>query len=299
MKVVQFTVPVSNDTVVIEEDFLPFFYNYLHRHNEMQLTLVVKGEGTLIVDNYTQPFTAGDIYLIGPNQTHWFRSDHTYINNPVPNSVHAIHIYIDCSTMFTNFINLPELSTVKKFIESNYYGAQIPQQHTAAVAQHIKTISKSTGLKKLLHFVNLMEYLASEVKDCKSLSTGTSGYSIADYESMRINTIYQYTLSHYAENITLEKVAEICHMTPHAFCKYFKKHTSKTYFTFLQEIRISEACKKMINGFDDSISAIAFATGFNSAINFHKVFKKITGFAPSEYMKNYRVSNYQKSQMLA
>jgi AraC-like DNA-binding protein len=298
MKVVQFSVPLSNDTIVIEEDILPYFYNYLHRHSEMQITYIVKGEGTLVVDSFTQPFATGDIYLIGPNQTHWFRSDHKYINNPIADSVHAIHIYIDCNTMFESFINLPELSTVKKFIENNIYGAQIPKEHSNAVGDHIKLISKANGLKKLLYFVNLMEYLACEVKDCKSLSTGILGYTVKDREGMRINAVYQYTLNHYANNINLEAVAEICHMTPQAFCKFFKKHTSKTYVTFLQEIRVSEACKRIIKGHDESISAVAYSTGFNSPVNFNKVFKKITGFAPTEYLKRYRNVGYAKDQAL-
>ena len=37
MKVIQFTVPVAEEgAVVVQEDILPYIYNYLHRHQEAQ-----------------------------------------------------------------------------------------------------------------------------------------------------------------------------------------------------------------------------------------------------------------------
>ncbi|MCK7554673.1 AraC family transcriptional regulator [Chitinophaga sedimenti] len=57
---------------------------------------------------------------------------------------------------------------------------------------------------------------------------------------------------------------------------------------FLNEIRINEACKKIISGEFSSISSIAYNSGFNSAINFNRVFKKTTGISPSEYIREYK-----------
>ena len=78
-------------------------------------------------------------------------------------------------------------------------------------------------------------------------------------------------------------------MTPHAFCKYFKKHTRKTYVTFINEIRIERACKMLIDESSESVSNIAFKTGFNNFVNFNRVFKKITKLSPSEYVQEHRM----------
>ena len=75
MKVIQFTIPVARDNSIhIQEDELPYFYEHLHRHFETQITWVINGEGTLIVGNYMQPFSSGDIFIIGANQPHVFSS---------------------------------------------------------------------------------------------------------------------------------------------------------------------------------------------------------------------------------
>ena len=103
-----------------------------------------------------------------------------------------------------------------------------------------------------------------------------------------MHDVFQYTLDNYAEDITLNKIASIAHITPHAFCKYFKQHTRRTYNNFLNEVRVNEACKRIISGSYDGLSAIAYKTGFKGASNFNRVFKKTTGMSPSDYKKECR-----------
>lgn len=289
MKVVQFAVPVSNDSIIIEEDILPYFYNYFHRHDEMQITLILKGEGNLIVDNYTQRFSPGEIYLISDNQPHLFRSDQHYFEEVQEGSAHALHLYFNTASLFANTGNLPEMAAVKSFMAGISHGIQIPDEHITAVKLELQKIAASTGLPRLLQFMKLLHYFTVNLREYTSLSSGSNREGIPVAESGRINKIYQYTTQHYTDDITLDMVADFCHMTPQAFCKYFKKHTSKTYITFLQEIRINAACVKIINGNEEAISTVAFTTGFHSAINFNKVFKKITGMPPTAYAKKYRV----------
>ena len=79
MKVIQFTIPVAKEnSVIVQEEKQAYFYEHLHRHTETQITWIIKGEGTLIIGNYMQPFKAGDIYLIGANQPHVFKNETEY-----------------------------------------------------------------------------------------------------------------------------------------------------------------------------------------------------------------------------
>ena len=57
MKVLQFTIPVAHDkTIITQHDSLPAFYPHLHRHEEIQLTWIQHGQGTLIVENNMHAF---------------------------------------------------------------------------------------------------------------------------------------------------------------------------------------------------------------------------------------------------
>lgn len=289
MKVLQFTVPiVQKGSVAVQEDILPYFYNYYHRHAEAQITLIIKGEGTFIAGNYTQPFKPGEVYLLGANQPHIFKADAHYFENQQENNIHAIHVYFDQDSLLKGILNLQELDGIRKFLLSTGNGYQLPDQYCGMASLMIKRINATDRAERLFEFFRLLQFFSNEVKDWKSLSNGFSKYSFTDSEGLRMNDIYQYTVEHYAEDISLRKVSEVAHITPHAFCKYFKKHTRKTYMSFLNEIRINEACKRIINGDFDSISSIAYSIGFNNTITFNRVFKKVTGMTPSSYISEYK-----------
>ncbi|SHM70788.1 Cupin domain-containing protein [Chitinophaga jiangningensis] len=289
MKVIQFTVPVADEgSVVVQEDILPYFYHYLHRHKEAQITLILKGEGTLIAGNYTQPFKAGEVYVIGANQPHMFKGDAKYFENQQEKNIHAIHIFFDHEHALMGLLALPEMEAVRKFLTQARSSLQLPAQYEERFAPDIIRISKTTGAERLLAFMHLLLQMTRQVKDWKSLSTGFSRHAYSESEGLRMNDIYQYTLEHYAENITLGKIAQVAHLTTYAFCKYFKKHTRKTYLEFLNEIRINAACKKIISGEYDSIASVAYATGYNNPITFNRVFRKVTGMSPSTYARQYR-----------
>lgn len=289
MKVIQFTVPVDkSDSVVIQEDILPNFYHYLHRHKEVQISLILKGEGTLIAGNFTQPFKAGDIYILGANQPHLLKGDAKYLKLPNKNNIHAIHIFFDAQQLLVPLNAMPEFVTIHQFLKLTDSSLQLPSNYYQKTAKEIIKISKASGFNRLISFLQLLDYFSKEVKDWRSLSTGFSKKSFSESEGMRMNDIYQYTLENYAEDITLKKIAAVVHLSTYAFCKYFKKHTRKTYLNFLNEIRINEACRRILHGDSESISAIAYATGFNSTITFNRVFKKVTGMSPTTYVKVYK-----------
>jgi len=66
-------------------------------------------------------------------------------------------------------------------------------------------------------------------------------------------------------------------------CRYFKQRTSKTYFSFLNELRIERACKLLLENKEMSISEIAEQSGFNNISNFNRQFKKIKQISPKEF----------------
>lgn len=289
MKVLEFTPPIpKEDSVVVDEDILPYFYNYFHRHRQLQITLILRGEGTLMAGNYSQSFKPGDVYILGANQPHIFKSDSSHFNNPDKLNAHAIHIYFDQDRIPCPFFHLPEMESISNFLSTTQNGFQLPSQYQNYVSRIIKKLPIKSNLDRLLTIIKLFDYFAKQVRGWKSLDSGLSNTLFSESEGLRMTEVFQYTLEHYAENITLNKIAEIAHITPHAFCKYFKKHTRKTYNTFLNEIRISEACKKIINSNHDGISTIAYSTGFNSATNFNRVFRKTTGMSPRDYIREYK-----------
>lgn len=91
-----------------------------------------------------------------------------------------------------------------------------------------------------------------------------------------------YLCQHYGEDINLNQIADYFGVTPFYLSKLIKKHTGKTFTDYLTLYRISKA-KQLIAEGALSIKEITYAVGFNSQNYFAKIFKKHTGFTPSEF----------------
>lgn len=287
MKVLPFTIPVAHDrTILVQEDILPYFYPHLHRHEEIQLTLILKGEGTLIVGNSMHAFKPNEAYLIGANMPHVFKSDDSYFEHGATKEIHALTIFFNTKGKLASLFDLPELKNVYSFFSKHYSGLRIPEQSFGEISGRMLSIKYATGMDQLMQFFQLLQSL-STLENTSPLSRDVQPKAFSDHEGIRISNIYNYIMKHYHRDLTLDEVAAAAYMTPQAFCRYFKKHTRITFITFLNEIRINEACKKLVDGSYDSVSSVAFNCGFNSITNFNRVFKLAIGKSPKEYASEF------------
>lgn len=287
MRVLQFTIPVPRDkTVIVQKDVLPYFYPHLHRHEEIQLTWIQQGEGTLVAENNMYTFRGGEIYLLGVNLPHVFKSDPSYFSPTSRKKVRTLNIFFNTKGQLDSFFDLPEIKNVKTFLQNQQAGFQIPPDHAEEISRKMLRIQHSSGVDQLVHFIEILKLLSS-FQELKPLSARSRPVSYSEHEGIRIGAIYNYIMNNYDKQLTLEDVARQGHMTPQAFCRYFKKHTLHTFVGFLNEVRINEACKKLTDGGYDSIATVAYNCGFNSITNFNRVFKTITGQSPTEYVDKY------------
>ncbi len=287
MKILQFTLPVpENKTIITKEETLPYFYPHLHRHNEVQLTWIIKGEGTLVTDNNMHAFQSNEIYWIGANQPHVFKNDPSYFEAAGKKEVQHIDIYFSPNSQLASFFSIPEIKHLHNFIEQHNNGFCIPQAAVKKLSEKMLSVNNTSGVEQFYQFISLLKEMA-QIQNLQPLSSGTENASYSDTEGIRIATIYNYVMQNYHQPITLEEVARLAYMTPQAFCRYFKKHTHHTLVSFVNQVRINEACKQLVNKSFDSIASVAYNTGFNSITNFNRVFKSITKKSPKEYVDSY------------
>ncbi|SFB79047.1 AraC-type DNA-binding protein [Parapedobacter composti] len=286
MKALQFTIPVVPDkTVMVQEDIIPQFYPHLHRHKEAQLIWIIKGEGTLIVENTMHGFGPDDIFMIAPNQSHVFKGQK--FGNGTSADVHTISVFYDPNNgRLADFFQLPELSQLNSFLKEYGNGFRLPPQHFHTVSKRILRLKNSGSMDQMLHFLHLLRAFCKLNPRPEHLYT-FAREPITDSEGLRMANIYNYILQHYHTALTLEDVAAEAYLTPQAFCRYFKKRTGVTFVTFLNEIRVNQACRKLTGGGYDSIAGVAYTCGFNSITNFNRVFKTVIGTSPKEYISKY------------
>jgi len=99
-----------------------------------------------------------------------------------------------------------------------------------------------------------------------------------------INIVKNYIKENYQdESLSITKISDHIHMAPTYLCSLFKEKTSKTLNQYITEVRIDKS-KELLLSNNYKISDISSMIGFRDQGYFAKLFRKITGMTPSEYI---------------
>ena len=277
IKVLPFIIPKPDHaTLVVQEDQGQRFYDKLHQHQEIQISLIKKGEGTFIIGDHIGVFQKGDIFVIGEHLPHVFNNDLS------EEEVHMISLFFMKSSYGEHFFELPEFKRLEPVFTASILGFKLDGSNND-LADLMGRIPSQSQLDRFISFMEVLKMISKE--NTQALSSIIHTKSYGEEEGKRMRDIFTYTLQNFHSNIKLGQVADIAHMTPNAFCRYFKQRTNKTYINFLLEIRIGNACKLLSKQTDYSIAEISFQSGFNNLTNFNRKFKSLKGLTPSEFKK--------------
>ncbi len=100
-----------------------------------------------------------------------------------------------------------------------------------------------------------------------------------------ILTIQEYIDSNLNGKLQLNEVAEVFGLSPAYLSVLFKKTTETGFSEYVYTKKIDRAKEMLLSG-DMKIYEVADALGFESAYYFSKVFKKVDGHSPREYIQN-------------
>lgn len=276
MKVYPFQIPKPlNENLIVQEDITPIFYDQLHQHAEIQLSLIVKGKGKLIVGDSVHQFREGDFFIIGPHSPHLFSNEKT------DEDVHMVSLFFTDKTFGSTFFELPDLEEIKPFFEVAKEGFQVLSD-LKTVERLTFQILQSNRLDRFIQFLQLLQKLYAVEK--RTLTQFQYPKKIGSSQGKRMQSIFDYTMTNFQKEIDLHTVSTLVHMTPNAFCRFFKQHTNKTFFQFLIELRIEHACQLLLRSdYKLSILEVSEKSGFSSISNFNRQFKKLKGIVPSHY----------------
>jgi AraC-like DNA-binding protein len=126
----------------------------------------------------------------------------------------------------------------------------------------------------------------SRSDEYKFLSSAGYSLNINEPTKNKVSVVFEYIVHNYTRELTLEETAGIANMTPNSFCRFFKKCFRKTFKDFLNEIRIGNASKLLI---DDGlpVSLAAYHSGFNNLTHFHRQFKRYYRTTPGNFIKRH------------
>ena len=100
----------------------------------------------------------------------------------------------------------------------------------------------------------------------------------------------KYINENYNQITDIEEIAEHFFISKFHLCRIFNKNLGIPLITYLNTIKIREACTLICQG-RLNLTEIAIRCGFNSSSYFCKVFKNEKGLSPTEYKKQQHKSS--------
>ncbi len=276
MKILPFKIPKSaTDTLIVQEDRGRFLYDKFHQHEELQLSIIIAGEGSLIVGDRIIDYKADDILVFGSHVPHVLKS------TPSSGKSHMISLFFTKDSFGHSFFELPEFDELSVFLKNSVYGLRVLSRVEELRTYFVELTQITDRLERFIVFMRMLKVLRGA--SIETIATFATKKAYSDHEGKRMARILEIVMNQYQRDFSLKEVANLANMSPNAFCRYFKQRTNKTFFQFLIEVRIENACRLLSKEIDMTISDVCFNSGFKNLSNFNRKFKDIKGMTPSDF----------------
>lgn len=267
-------------------DLMPFIPS--HWHNEFELNYIQSGTGTFYCNGRQFAPEPGEIYIFQPNQAHGMtpientritydtllfttkifgsqgeRGNHLIIT-PLISGESSIRLPIDRSCA--------GYDQIREVVESIFEAAKLDDAPSDILAK-----SELLQLFYYLHIYGHIEYCQNS----------------ASADETRIRPVLAYIDQHYTEDLSVESLAQLIPLSKSYFMSCFKRITGTSLVTYINQIRIRNACEMLLNT-HKQVLQVALECGFDNLSNFNRQFKKHAGCSPSKYRSTYANNNQDK-----
>jgi AraC-like DNA-binding protein len=259
-----------------------FEFNW-HFHPEYELTLIVKSRGRRFVADSISDYQNGDLVLLGP------KLPHTWQSFSEPDQQRGRHqaciIQFRDNFLGESFFDSRELRQVKGMLKRSDHGLHFTGRARDEASKRIVALNQLFGMQRLTAFLEILDLLARSRKAALISSPGFVP-SLHHANHQRIDCVCQYINENYMHNISQPQVASLVQMNSSAFSSFFKKTVGLTFVEYVNNLRLSLACRLLIES-DHSILNICHQAGFNNLSNFNRQFLKSKEMSPRQYRKSF------------
>lgn len=130
--------------------------------------------------------------------------------------------------------------------------------------------------------LGVVDYITKPVIEDELLEVLKRYERIGRYSELIMNAL-QIIHQEYSEKLTLNYLASKIHINPAYFSRKFHEEVGMGFSEYLNDYRLKEAQRMLIENPELSINTISDRCGFNSQHYFSQIFRKITGYSPRDY----------------
>jgi len=294
----------QKDLIPLDSDFPFAFFDqelnagfdmggFLHWHDCLEISWVIRGWGSYLMEDRVYPMAEGDIIVINNLEAHHLEvgtdgmHQYTIVFDPLliwagdRQALDRKYLvpFFDRDTDFSNRID-PD--------SSGFAGVR---DLLAVIAGEARERPPVWQLSVKAHLLLLLTKLIREFSPTPPRFAQGSQYVAAPefphsrrQQMLRLEQTLQFLEKNHKRDIGLEEAAAVCHLSPAYFSAYFKKATGLGFVDWLNRFRVNQSLNYLTQT-NHTIIYIAQEVGFNSPTTFNQSFKRFTGRTPSDYRK--------------
>jgi len=270
---------------------LPHFVVPWHYHPDIEILLILQGEGRRFVGDHIENFYPGDLCIIGNNLPHVWKNAPSYYIDDSNKHAECMVIHFKKELFGDVFWQLPEMQKAARFLDNAQRGVRFTGAFRNQLEEKIRGGFPKSHEERLTLVLEILNMMANTDEKKFLASSGFTNESQSS-DGHRFQQVIEFIAQNYQRPILLEEVADKVHLTPTAFCRYFKGRTGKSFLQYLNTYRIGLARRLLIEG-KLKIQEVAFECGFGNLSHFNAQFKKITGKTPKAFRKEHHKTHYQ------
>ena len=250
-----------------------------HRHPEIELVAIDAGRGRIVAGDYVGTFRGNEVYILGEDLPHIFQS----ARQPKGESrvrTHVIQFRRDFAG--EEIFNMPEFRSISRLLRAAARGLRVGSRLQPHVRESMRKVHELTEGRRVTGLLELLMDLA-ESHSLNPLASARFDASEVPSDG-RMPAVMAYIHENLTGKLTVPDAASRAGLSPNAFCRYFKRQTRRTFTDLVNELRVGEASRLLLET-PDSVTDVCFASGFGNLAHFHQEFRKRARTSPLNYRR--------------
>lgn len=251
-----------------------------HRHDDLELNLVIRGQLDYLFGGRPLHVSAGEIAVF------WGATPHRLIASPQPDDVDCRWVHIPLATVFS--WGLPNeylgdlVASRPVVLPVEAAGRDVDSMFASWMTDLTDTEGQAFALLEIHALVRRLLHWNAEHGADPFAATRAHGDSMPYVVEMA-----RFATAHFRSDIQASDIARASHLNPNYAMTLFRETVGTTLGAYLTRCRVAEAQRLLLTT-PMTTTEIAVAAGFGSQSSFYAHFGRICGTSPSAYRRSLR-----------
>jgi AraC-like DNA-binding protein len=254
----------------------------MHEHDFHELVVVLGGAARHVTSEGAHSISAGDVFLIRGDVAHGYEQPNRLMIVNILFDPEGLDLPMDDLRRLPGYHVLFRIEPLMRRRHGFRSRLKLATDQLAEAAQLITRLEHELSARPAghrfmarSHLMHLIGFLSR----CYADTDATERRSL-----LALGEVLSFIEKHYAEKITVDRLADMAAMSESSLMRSFRRVTGKSPIDYVLGLRMAKAAE-LLRGSDLTVTEVAFRCGFNDSNYFSRQFRKVMGTSPRGYRK--------------